>query len=187
MGLLLPRQFHSSYSERVTLPNGMAAVLRLVRPGDEALLRGGFERLSLESRYARFFEPKTRLSDHELHYLTATDDEMHLAIAAVAEPTGSGIGVARFIRTAGTTEADAAVTIVDEVQHLGLGRILFRRLCAAAQERGIERFRCDVLAHNIRMQRLLETIGADVVVKAEAGTMRYSLRVSPTDEPVPRQ
>jgi hypothetical protein len=66
------------------------------RPADKELLRTGFERLSGQSRYARFFTPRTALSDDELRYLTEVDQEDHVAIGAASERDGeqSGLGVA---------------------------------------------------------------------------------------------
>jgi hypothetical protein len=73
-----------------------------LRPTDKELLRTGFEHLSSESRYARFFTPKSSLSDGELDYLTVVDQEDHVAIGAASERDGgrTGLGVARFIRFA---------------------------------------------------------------------------------------
>jgi GNAT superfamily N-acetyltransferase len=51
--------------------------------------------------------------------------------------------------------AEPAIAVIDEYQNRGLGRILLRLLMAAAQERGIRKFRATVLANNVPAQKLL--------------------------------
>ena len=68
------------------LKDGTAVRLRLIRPDDKDRLRAGFARLSPESRYLRFFVPKSTLTDAELVYLTETDGVDHVAIGASRSP-----------------------------------------------------------------------------------------------------
>ena len=156
------RRFHSQYRERLSLADGTWAELRMVRPEDAALLREGFERLSPRSRFQRFLSAKPRLSVEELNYLTSMDGEMHVAIGAVTwSPAGRelGLGVARFFRSAQAPEvAEVAITVVDEAQGKGLGRILMDKLVEAARERGVERFDFRVLAGNLPMYKLVQTL-----------------------------
>ncbi|HLL24303.1 MAG TPA: GNAT family N-acetyltransferase [Kofleriaceae bacterium] len=182
----MPRCFTLDYREHTQLYDGTPVVLRLLRPEDKALLREGFERLSPESRYARFFAPKSTLSNDELEYLCDIDQETHFAIGAVRElddGTSIGLGVARFITTS-PGAAEAAVAVADEAHGRGLGRLLFMRLCAAANERGVTRFRCDVLGSNTSMQHLLDAIGAERAVTVDHGVITFELvvpQISPTD------
>ncbi|WNG46066.1 GNAT family N-acetyltransferase [Archangium minus] len=156
------RRFHPHYRERLVLADGTWAELRMVRPEDAALLREGFERLSPRSRFQRFLFAKPRLSAEELRYLTNVDGEQHVAIGAVTwSPTGKevGLGVARFFRLAESPEvAEVAITVVDDAQGKGLGRILMDRLVEAAHERGVERFEFRVLAGNLPMYKLVQTL-----------------------------
>ncbi|HZH16909.1 MAG TPA: GNAT family N-acetyltransferase [Archangium sp.] len=156
------RRFHSQYRERLSLADGTWAELRMVRPEDAALLREGFERLSPRSRFQRFLSAKPRLSPDELKYLTSVDGEMHVAIGAVTwSPAGRemGLGVARFFRSAQTPEvAEVAITVADDAQGKGLGRILMDKLVEAARERGVERFDFRVLAGNVPMYKLVQAL-----------------------------
>ena len=191
-----PRFFSRDYLEHAVLSDGMAVELRLVRPEDKELLRAGFDRLSPESRYARFLAPKSSLSDDELRYLCEVDHENHLAIGAVREHRETdpgpgagpvGMGIARFIRLPDPPNtAEAAIAVADEAQHRGLGRLLFLRLVAAAAERGIERFRCEVLGSNAGMSGLLAQIAPDRSVEVGSGVMSIELAlpsVAPTEPP----
>ncbi|HYO53008.1 GNAT family N-acetyltransferase [Archangium sp.] len=156
------RRFHFQYRERLSLPDGTWAELRMVRPEDAALLRDGFERLSPRSRFQRFLSAKPRLSEEELHYLTRVDGERHVALGAVTwSPAGRevGLGLARFFRLTDAPEvAEVAITVVDEAQGKGLGRILMDKLVEAARERGVERFEFRVLAGNLPMYKLVQML-----------------------------
>jgi GNAT superfamily N-acetyltransferase len=182
----LSRHFTFDYVERTTLRGGTPIVLRLLRPDDRQLLRDGFERLSPESRYARFFSPKQSLSDDELDYLCKIDQETHFAIGALHErPDGTwvGLGIARFIAMADGV-AEAAIAVADEMHGHGLGRLLFMRLCAAASERGITTFKCEVLGSNTGMKHLLDAVVPDHDITVTQGVMSFDLavpQVSPTE------
>lgn len=167
------RYFTADYVERAVLRDGSVVRLRLVAPEDRELLRSSFDRWSPESRYARFLAPKDALSDDELTYLCDLDQETHFALGAVLEAgdgTGEpiGAGIARFIRLpfqlGEPATAEAAIAVADALQGKGLGKLLLLRLCAAAAERDVEEFRCEVLADNTSMRALIATIAHDHTV-----------------------
>ena len=92
------RHFDANYLETAELRDGTVVHLRLVRAEDKQLLRDGFDRLSADSRYRRFFTPKTHLTDDELRYLTELDGESHLAIGAgTYDEHGAEVGKAARI------------------------------------------------------------------------------------------
>jgi len=170
------------------LRDGTRVVLRLVRPDDRDLLRRGFERWSAESRYARFFSAKTHLTDDELTYLCDVDQESHFALGATREGDASaGVGIARFIRLpehdgglGGPVTAEAAIAVADDMHGQGLGRILLERLVAAAGERGIERFRCEVLGTNAGMKHLIEKVAPVRTTEVSHGVMSIDFDVPAT-------
>jgi GNAT superfamily N-acetyltransferase len=175
-------RFGTDYEETRRLADGTAVRLRLLRPGDRAKLLAGFERLSDESRYARFFTAMPRLSDATLDRLLATDDWNHLAIAAEAgdQPpeTAEGLGVARFFRLPEAEDvAEAAVAVVDDMQHRGLGTLLLARLAAAARERGILHFRAEVMRTNQAMVALLHGIDAQAHATYDGAVAIYDLAI----------
>jgi acetyltransferase len=184
------RHFTADYVERVTLRDGTKVVLRLIVPEDKVLLEKGFLSWSQESRYARFLTPKSTLTDDELRYLTEVDQENHFALGAVREDgdgTGEpvGLGIARFIRLPELhATAEAAIAVSDQAQGRGLGKLLFLRLCAAAAERGLERFRCEVLGSNTGMAGLIEAIAPERTIEVGSGVMSIEMvlpNVTPTE------
>jgi RimJ/RimL family protein N-acetyltransferase len=145
------------------LRDGTTVRIRPIAPKDRDRVAEGWKNLSSETRYLRFLHPKARLSEWELTYLTEIDYVDHFAWAAEApgEPDSPGIGIARYIRDKDDpTVAEAAITVVDEYQQLGLGRILLQALTEAAQQNGIERFRAEVSAENQQVIQSLIRVGA---------------------------
>lgn len=151
-------------------------VVRPIQPSDAAELRRAFRALSPETRYRRFFGAITDLDDKALEYLTHVDGRDHVALVATTESLDLkreiGVGVARFVRSKTDDKvAEAAVTVVDDMQRQGVGTMLSRALVAAARERGIERFRCEVLESNDVVVRALLDAGAVVVDRGEGAVV----------------
>lgn len=153
--------FDRDYIEEARLNDGTKVQLRCIRPEDKALLVEGFKHLSEETKYRRFFTAKSGLSESELVFLTEVDGFSHFALGAkvITKAGDMGVGIARFIRNADDPDvAEPAIVIVDEEQGKGLGHILFLRLVAAARERGVKRFRCEILASNDPVRNLLSEV-----------------------------
>lgn len=153
----------NAYSAVHHLSDGTMTHLRLLRPDDGDWLLEGFAHLAEESRYRRFFTAMPRLPDSLLRHLLSVDGWNHLAVAAetVAHPPSAPepLGIARFIRLEEKPDtAEAAVAVVDHMQRRGLGKLLLSVLATAARERGIKKFRAEVLNINDAMKALLHEV-----------------------------
>src|SRR3989442_4899449 len=145
------------------LADGTPVRLRLLRRSDREKLVAAFDRLSPGSRSRRFFTAMPRLPETLLRRLLDIDGWNHVAIGAetmTADPAeAEGAGIARFIRLKDQPAvAEAAVTVVDHMQRRGLGKLLVSALAQAARERGITRFRAEVLRTNEAVQALLHEV-----------------------------
>jgi RimJ/RimL family protein N-acetyltransferase len=186
------RVFDESYREDITLPHGGIMRLRLVRPEDRDGILQGFERLSAETRVQRWFYPKMRLSEDELEALVSPADDDHGAIAAIElGPDGSeqsGIGMARFVRSKESADAaEIAITIVDDWQGLGIGRILLHRLLAMLSERHIPYVDGRLQAENRRMRHLLEPYVPEGGFRREESALLFRFPVPAPDDPLMAQ
>ena len=175
------------FRESHSLPDGSTVRLRLIRPSDRAVLRQGIRELSPESRYARFFADPLP-SEEMLTYLTEVDGFNHVAIVASIDSldlkTERAAGVGRFVRLKDTPDAaEAAITVGDLDQGKGLGQILLRALVDAARERGITRFRGEVLASNARVIHILERVGAEVR-PVSADTLEFDVSIAGERSPL---
>ena len=182
----LPPLYVAARTSVVTLKDGSRVLVRPVVATDRVVLAREFERLSPESRYRRFFGPLKVLSESLLDYLTTMDYVNHFAWAALSADPGpfgdpQGLGVARYIRLSDPEAAEMAVTIVDDWQGKGLGRILLDALVLEAMENGITRFEGDVLAENRPMQEMLRRTGARFWPDAP-GVLRFSIDLPAREE-----
>ncbi len=174
-------RFDSSYREEVELDDGLEVTLRLVQPSDKRLLLQGFARLSLESRLFRFMGVHNTLTEAELGYLCEVDGTDHFAVGAVvvnADGSEDGVAVARFVRLKDHPDAaEPAITVIDDYQGKGLGRILLKRLTSAARERGIERFHTEFLRNNVKTAQLLDDYEESSIVREDGDvvTMEFVL------------
>lgn len=135
--------------------------MRPIRRGDAPELRRAFERLSVQSRYRRFFTGMPTLSDALVRTLTEVDHVDSEALVAVPERDASTIvGVARFVRDrSDPTTADLAVTVADDWHGQGLGSGLLALLSRRASAVGIHHFTADMLADNRAVLALVRSAG----------------------------
>ena len=177
----------TNYRRRARLKGGLVVQLRLIGPQDRERFVAGFERLSPESRYRRFFTPVTRLREDAIDHLLDTDNHDHLALGAEmlganGQPVGPIVGVARYIRLRDQPEvAEAAVTVGDDLQHRGLGRLMLSVLVRAAVERDIRRFRAHVMSDNTPVLKLLRSLNTSLQpVNDDSGALVYEFELPET-------
>jgi len=141
----------------ITLRNGSRLRLRPIRPEDQDRLIAFHDRLSRETAYQRFFAVLKRLPPDWAHFLANVDYERRLALLAEhgAPEAPELVGVARYEPTDRADTAEIAFVIQDGWQDRGLGTVMLDALLAAADARGVRRFRAYVLAGNTRMIDLL--------------------------------
>jgi GNAT superfamily N-acetyltransferase len=130
----MPEVSRGSDPVRRRLRDGTEIDVRPIRADDKERLAAGFERLSPESRYRRFFSPAASLTPSQLRYLTEVDHHGHEALLALEAGTDNGVGVARFVRTGGDPPvAEVAVAVVDDGQGRGVATTLLDDLAARAR------------------------------------------------------
>jgi GNAT superfamily N-acetyltransferase len=141
------------------LADGTEVELRPVGPDDKPLLEQGMAMLSPASRRLRFMSPIENLSRSQLAYLTEIDHESHLAWGVMA--AGQPVAVGRLVRLTGSPEvAEIAITVVDDWQGRGVGKLLVRVLAEIGRAVDIERFAFEALPENEGIVRLLGHFGA---------------------------
>lgn len=163
---------------QVTLRSGDRVLIRPIRREDKDGLLDGFERLSPESRYRRFFSPMNELGAGQVRYLTEVDHRTHEALIATDPSSGEWLGVARFVRSSTDPRAaEVAIAVIDSWQGRGLGTALLEALAARAPEEGVERFTASVLADNSPMLELFRHLGDTEVVDRAAGVVELQIEL----------
>jgi GNAT superfamily N-acetyltransferase len=89
------------------------------------------------------------------------------------------VGVARYVRSNDDAEvAELAVTVIDDWQGRGLGRLLLTRLTDRARREGVRRFSAVVLGQNREALRLFKSFG-DVRREYDAGMVELVIELPP--------
>lgn len=167
-----------SYQATDTLPDGRIVHLRAIRPDDREKLREGFFKLSKTSVRDRFFSIKRDLTPAELSYFTEVDFLHHVALVVELQVGSDRIpaGVGRFVQNQSQPDhSEMAITIIDELQGKGIGRILLFRLIDCARELGVRHLDATVLAQNTRMSRLMRKTGLPLESSLDQGIRTLSL------------
>jgi GNAT superfamily N-acetyltransferase len=169
----------SSEDHGATLRDGSHLLIGRVTARDAPTLAEGFARLSQESRRLRFLTGKPNLTQSELRYLTEVDGHNHEALGATDPETGRGVGIARYVRDPDNrTRAEAAVTVADEWQRRGVGKLLLERLTERARAEGITHFTALVAADNAGMKALVKRLGHPVeIIPLRGGTFLYEVEL----------
>ena len=128
-----------------------------------------FERLSMHSRYLRFFAPMPRIPKRTLDWMVDVDGRRHVALAAWRRD--ELIAEARYVAFADES-AEVAVTVRDDWQRRGVGTGMLLRLIPEAARNGFCRLTASSLPENLGVRKLLSGAGF-VVTSSPAGTFEW--------------
>lgn len=164
------------------LKDGSEVVIRSVRAEDKDGFARGFEQLSEEAIYRRFFSHKKQLSKEELK--TATEIDFVRVVGLIAEIEEDSakklIGGCRYVAIDDNDpprHAEIAFTVLDAWQGKGLGKILFRHLLEIGRARGIEKFEAVVLSENRGMVKVFTSTGLSVSTRSEEGEIHFDIHL----------
>ncbi|MCO6486756.1 MAG: bifunctional acetate--CoA ligase family protein/GNAT family N-acetyltransferase [Saprospiraceae bacterium] len=161
--LVIP-PYPSQYQRTTALPDGTPVLLRPIRPEDEPLEAGLFNRLSRESVYFRFFGYIPHVDHEFLTRFTHIDYDREMAI--VAETTIEGekalIGVVRIVGDNWNGDAEFAIVVADHWQRQGLGSEMTDFILEIARERGFSQIYATFLKANVAMEKLFRNKGFSI-------------------------
>ncbi len=168
----------ASYHTTDILPDGRIVHLRAIKPDDREKLREGFLKLSKASVRDRFFSVKRDLTPAELSYFTEVDFLHHVALVAELQIGSERIpvGVGRFVQNQDQPDhSEMAITVIDELQGQGIGRILLSRLVDCARKLEVRHLDATVLAQNTRVSKLMRKTGLPLESSLDKGIRTLSL------------
>jgi GNAT superfamily N-acetyltransferase len=159
---------------------------KILEKGDRQRLIDGFNKLSNASIYHRFFGKMKELSERQLDDFLNTDDKDHIAWVAfdIIEEEVYGVGVGRFRRSKTiSTEAELALTVIDEYQNLGVGTTLLGILYFLAAKLDIEVFTGTIMSDNVKLIRRFKELGAVMTRIGSEYEMRLPVKKAFDDMP----
>ena len=162
------------------LEDGSILTLSPVLKTDREFFERGLEELSLESRFSRFGQGMSSLSEYELDYLTDVDQRHHVAWGAAIEDEVAGVG--RYIVDEDEGCAEVAITVLDAMQRRGVGRALFEALTAVARADGINELCFEAMAGNDAVMSLVRQVEIRPLVSDDIIERRLRLSALPTTD-----
>lgn len=164
----------------VALADGGSMHVRPIRPDDAERIVRFHERQSPESIYFRFFSPRPTLPASDVERFTHVDYVDRLALVGLVGD--DLIGVARYDRFRGRSDAEVAFFVDDEHHHRGIATVLLEHLAVAAREAGLTGFTASVLPQNRRMLSVFTQAGFAVSSRFDDGLVEVRLAIDPTPE-----
>jgi len=147
MGLLgsdrtLHESLHGVYPihlEETLEINGEQVTVRPVKPVDERRIQEHFYNLDKNDVIARFFHEKTSFLKEEVEGVSQIDYVKDLTVVVIVGEFGFGrvVGIGEYLIDPATNVAEVAFSISKEYQKKGMGKILIKKLAAAAMENDI--------------------------------------------------
>jgi GNAT superfamily N-acetyltransferase len=155
---------------RFTLSNGRRLRVRPLKPGELHLVQDLCARLSLRTRYFRFFSPSPTLNEPLMRTLADVEDSRRLAmIAELDDDDREAVALGNAVAI-GDGRAEVALVVADAWQRQGIGVVLAARLLRAADARGFTQFVVHGLWDNAAVRSVLNHT-ADVV----SANMRFGV------------
>lgn len=178
----LPSIFSRFDNQTALLKDGTAVRLRQICSVDANLICKIYTSMSDSSRYLRF---NTHLTDglcEELAQQTAVQcEESGFGVLAYVldDSREDGIrplGFAYYVQH-GDQLPEFAMSIVEDCQRLGLGKILFKQLLMRAKKAGVTFLEAYVLPQNIGMRLLIQRAGRPFFYGEEGSYETYRIVV----------
>jgi acetyltransferase len=154
-------EYPEEYEEWIVLRNGAKVFLRPIKPTDGDLLVDLFNKLSPHSRYLRFLSYLRNLPEEWIYRFTHVNYRSDFALVGVIKE-GAGdscIAAARYHYNYLTERTDLAIAVWDDLQNLGLGKIMLSKLVGIAIKNGISQFDCTLDLHNDKVMKILNKLG----------------------------
>jgi acetyltransferase len=143
------------------LHDGTEVTIRPIRPEDATIEQEFMLELSEQSRYLRFMQGVTELTQDMLIRFTQLDYHRELALLATIFENGKEVelGVTRYVMNPDGESCEFALVVADRWQHQGVGSRLMKALMAAAKDRGFRIITGEVLGGNHAMLKLVDKLG----------------------------
>jgi RimJ/RimL family protein N-acetyltransferase len=143
---------------------GEQVTVRPAKPVDERRIQEHFYSLDKDDVIARFFHEKTSFVKEEVEGVSQIDYVKDLTLVAVVGEFGFGrvVGIGEYLIDPATNIAEIAFSISKDYQKKGLGKILLKKLAAAALANDISGLVAYTSPHNRGMIRLFKQLPYEV-------------------------
>ena len=143
----------------VTLRDGEKVLIRPLKLEDAALYPDFLAEVTADDLRLRFFAPMREVSHDLIDKLIHYDPEYAMAFIAIAEASGSMLGVVRLHDDQSGEGGEFAILVRSRLKGHGLGWLMMKHMIAYAQEKGLKAVHGQVLAENTTMLQMCTELG----------------------------
>lgn len=152
---------------------GVEVTVRRLQPQDAHLLVDLFAHMGTESRYRRFHQPLSDVSDErvwdEACRIAKADPRTNICLIALADlpgQPGAPVAAARCVGVA-PGEAEVAISVRDDMQRIGIGSVLINTLAEQAIVGGFTRLVAAIQNDNLGIWRVFDRLPYTVIREPE--------------------
>lgn len=159
------------WEREIVLSDGRRALVRPVRPEDEAMFREFFTHVTSEDLRLRFFQAVREFSHEFIARLTQLDYARSMAMAAIDPDTGRMLGAVRLVSDANYDRGEYGIMVRSDLKGAGLGWRLMQIMIEVAGWLGLQVIEGQVLRENTTMLAMCRQLGFDVAPDPEDATV----------------
>jgi acyl-CoA hydrolase/GNAT superfamily N-acetyltransferase len=169
--------------------HGLKALVRVIRPTDESMIRDLFYHLSESSVYFRYFSPRRSMPHENIREYVSLSEDKGLSIVITMGPRENRrmIAEARYVLEADTDLGEVAFMVSEHYHGYGIGTFLLNYLIEIARERRVKGFRADVLLSNAPMLKVFDRQPYVLHRSISEGVATLEFRFDEPKEPVARK
>ena len=172
------------WERTITRADGKQALVRPVRPEDEAMFRAFFDKVSQDDLRLRFFQAVKDFSHEFIARLTQLDYARQMALAAIDPETGEMLGAVRLVSDANYDRGEYGIMVRSDLKGAGLGWQLMQVMIELAGWLGLNMIEGQVLRENTTMLSMCRNLGFNVAPDPDDMTvMLVSLPVKDASTP----
>lgn len=172
--------YPTEWERTILLGDGQPALVRPVRPEDDAMFRAFFTHITDEDLRLRFFQSVRHFSHEFIARLTQLDYARSIALVAVHPGTHEMLGAVRLHADANYETGEYGILVRSDLKGHGIGWKLMQIMIEYARWLGLKTIEGQVLRENRTMLAMCESLGFRVKLDPDDPTlMHVSLPVPP--------
>jgi acetyltransferase len=156
------RPYPTEWEKSVALSDGIAILVRPIRPDDEQLYARFFAGVTKNDLRLRFFSPINDFSHAFVARFTQIDYARAMAFIAIAPATGEMLGVVRLYANSTYDTGEYAILVRSDLKGHGLGWLLMQTIIDYARAEGLQTIEGQVLRENTTMMTMCRELGFSV-------------------------
>lgn len=153
--------YPQEWERRIELADGSPALVRPVRPEDDALFREFFARVTDEDLRLRFFQSVKHFSHEFIARLTQLDYARSIALMAL-DADGAMLGAVRLMADANYEKGEYGILVRSDLKGQGIGWRLMTIMIEYAGWLGLREVEGQVLRENRGMLAMCRQLGFDI-------------------------